>query len=127
LLVLLLPIIIKWILKKNFYKCILLSFIGVVVYFIILEISLFSISIFSENKWKNDKYINLRYFMIEDLEKKYDFIGMNKMDVIDVLGNGYFSSNELCYQIGSIMVSTYYYCLKYDENVIVDVYEKYVD
>ena len=125
--VLLLPIIFKKILKKDFYKCILFSIIGVIIYFIIFGMFLFYISTFSENRWKDDKYTNLRYLMIDDLEDKYNFIGMNKSDVVKILGNES-SDDELCYQTSSIMISTYYYCLKYNENsIITEVYEKYVD
>lgn len=127
LIILLLPIIIKKILKKDFYKCILFSFICVCIYFIILCIFLSYIGTFSENKWKNDKYIDLRYLMIDDLEDKYNFIGMNKNEVIKILGDES-SDDELCYQTSSVMISTYFYCLKYDENnIITEIYEKEID
>lgn len=126
--ILLLPIVIKKLLKKNFYKCILFSLIGVIVYFIILCAVLYFISTFSESKWKNNKYINLRYLMIEDLEEKYDFIGMNKREVIKILGDESFDDNELCYKTSSVMISEYFYCLKYNEkNIVTETYEKYVD
>lgn len=128
LIILLLPIIIKKILKKDFYKCILFSFIGVIVYFIILCTSLHFVGTFSESKWKNDKYINLRYLMIEDLEDKYDFVGMDKNEVIQILGTEDFDDNELCYKTSMVMITEYFYCLKYDENnSIIETYERYVD
>lgn len=125
--ILLLPIIIKKILKRDFYKCILFSLIGVIIYFIILCIFFSYICIFSESKWKNDKYIDLRYLMIDDLENKYNFVGMNKNEVIKILGDGN-SDDELCYQTSSVMISTYFYCLKYDENnIVTKTYEKVID
>lgn len=125
--ILLLPIIIRKTSKKDFYKCVLFSFVGVLIYFVIFGIFLSYFCTFSENKWKNEKYINLRYLMIDDLEDKYSFMGMNKNEIIQILGNES-SNDELCYQTSSVMISTYYYCLKYDENnIITEVYEKQVD
>ena len=125
--VLLLPIIIKKIFKKEFYKCILFSLIAVIIYFIIFCIFLSYIGTFSESKWQNDKYTNLRYLMIDHLEEKYDFIGMNKNEVIKILGDEG-GNNELCYQTRSFMISTYFYCLKYDDNnFITEIYEKEID
>lgn len=126
-LILILPIIVKKILKKDFYKCILLSFVGVVIYFIIICIFISYIGTFDENKWKDERYIDLRYLMIDDLEDRYDFIGMNKDEVIEILGNDD-SNGELCYQTSSVMISTSFYCLKYDEsNIITEIYEKIIN
>lgn len=125
--ILLLPIIIKKILKKEFYKCILFSLIGVIIYFVVFCIFLFCVGIFSVSKWQNNKYTNLRYLMIDDLEERYDFIGINKNEVIKILGDEG-GNNELCYQTRSFMISTYFYCLKYDDNnFITEIYEKEID
>ncbi len=125
--VLLLPIVIKTIMKIEFYKCILFSLIGVVIYFIIFSIVLLSIGTFSESNWKNDQYMNLRYLMIDDLESKYDLIGMNKDEIMKLLGETS-GEGELCYPTSSFMITTYFYCLRYDENnLITEIYEKEVD
>lgn len=42
------------------------------------------ISSYTREKW--DKYENLRYNMIDDLESKYNFIGMSEEEIIDILG-----------------------------------------
>ena len=127
LLILILPIFFKKVLKKDFYKCVLLSLIGVFIYFIVICIFISYIGTFDESKWKDERYINLRYLMIDDLEDRYDFIGMNKDEVIEILGNDD-SNGELCYQTSSIMISTSFYCLKYDENnIIMEIYEKVID
>ena len=61
--------------------------------------------------------------MIEDLEKKHDFIGMNINDVYEILGKDYDDiynyDNTLCYFIGYDIFDIALYCLEYDENNII--------
>lgn len=134
LIILILPVIIKKTMKQEFYKAILLSCISVIIYFIILFIIKFSIlnymSKFTIQKWNNDNYIDLRYLMLDDLEKKYDFIGMNKEKANQILGlKSYYNyDNGICYFIKNEWLNNYYYCLDYDENnIITKTYKKYID
>lgn len=125
--VLLLPLIIKRILKKDLYKCIYLSMIGVFIYFIIIIIAVLLLTSYSERKWKDSKYIDFRYLMIDELENKYNFIGMKKEEAEEILGKG-IGKDELCYQINSNFITVDYYCLKYnDKNIITEIYQKRVD
>lgn len=87
---LLMPIILKFTLRKEFYKSILYSCIGIVVYiFIILGLT-FGINryfkTFTKEKWSNDNWRGFRYLMIDDMEKKYNFIGITKNEVYSILG-----------------------------------------
>ena len=64
-----------------------------------------------------------REVLLKDLEKKYDFIGMRKEDVIEILGKEYENEDYIYYFIRSEWLKTYYYCLQYDSNnIIVKVY-----
>lgn len=140
LLILVLPIIIKQILKIEFSKSVLLSCIAVIVYFIIILVVRFSILTymgkFTVEKWDNENYTHLRYLMIDDMEQKYDFVGMNKEDVMEILGtescdireNYHVYDNSICYFVKNEWRDSYYYGLEYDENgVITNTYTTYSD
>jgi len=122
--ILLLPIILKIILKKQFYKSILLSLKVVGVYLILVVLTSISIRIYISNftpeKWNNEKYSDLRYLMINDLEEKYNLVGMKKEEVIQILGKEYGKNiNCIYYHIGVNWLEVFYYYLEYDENDII--------
>lgn len=128
LLLLLSPIIIRKLWKKEFFESILFSILFVLLYFLILWLIRFSIifylNSFSVSKWNNPNYRNLRYLMIDGLEERYNFIGKDKKEVIRVLGKENEYDQNLCYHIQNKWLDSYYYCLHYDENnIITDTYE----
>lgn len=129
--VLIMPIILKVYLKKAFYKSILWSLISVVIYCIIIFATSFGISRymseFTFEKWNNKGYSNLRYLMLNSLEEQYDFIGMDKEDVIGILGKESEHKNRIYYFVGSEFLTEFYYCLEYDENGIITKYYVEVD
>lgn len=122
-------IIVKQKFKIAFYRGVILSFFAVAIYLLIVSMFLSYFDTFTESKWKNDKYANLRYLMIDDLEKKYNLIGMNKDDVIKILGDPLEAEEgEMCYQVSSVFITVNYYCLRYDDNnIIVEKYQEEVD
>lgn len=129
--VLIMPIILKFALKKEFYKSVLWSLISVVVYFVIIFATSFGISRymseFTFEKWNNKGYSNLRYLMLNSLEEQYNFIGMNKEEVIGILGKESEHKNRIYYFVGSEFLTEFYYCLEYDENGIITKYYVEVD
>lgn len=130
-----LPIIFSKILKKEWYKAFLYSFIINVIYVIIILPSIrFGIvgymKSFSKSKWNN--YANLRYIMVDDLEKNYNLIGKKTNDVKKLLGkpdSSFKIDKSMCYFIkGEFFLNSYYYCLEYDENnIITETFKPYGD
>lgn len=116
--ILLLPVILKFVLKREFYQSVVLSLISVPIYFILIYMINFGISSYMEKftleKW--EKYQDLRYLMIDDLEKQYHFAGMKKEEALEILGKDYEYENRIYYFIRSAWLRSYYYCLEYDEN-----------
>lgn len=129
--VLFMPIILKFTLKKEFYKSILWSLISVAIYFVIIFATSFGISKymseFTFEKWNNEEYSNLRYLMLNSLEEKNDFIGMNKEEVIEILGKESDHGNRIYYFVGSQFLTEYFYCLEYDENNVITKFYVEVD
>lgn len=84
------PIIVKFIFKKKFYQAILCGCIGIIVYIFLIIGSTFGINryfnTFSKEKWCNDNWHSFRYLMIDDMEEKYNLIGMKKSEVYNILG-----------------------------------------
>jgi len=120
--VLALPIAIKLITKKEFYKSILFSSIGVIIYFIIvfcIEMCIIRyMKDFTVDKWNN--YVDFRYLMVDDLEKEYNFVGMSKEEVFDILGEyDYCNDTSMRYLIRYIWLKDEYFYLFYDENGII--------
>ena len=122
---LILPPVFKFIFKKKFYKAIIYSAVSFVIYLLILFCIRTAIttymSNFTKEKWDNSSHCNLRYLMVDDFEKKYDVIGMNKEEVYELLGEtrSHESNNEICYLIREPFLFETYYCLEYDENNII--------
>lgn len=129
-----LPIIFSKLLKKEWYKAFLYSFIINVIYVIIILPSIrFGIvgymKSFSKSKWNN--YDNLRYIMVDDLEKNYNLIGKKTNDVKKLLGkpdSSFDSDKSMCYFVKSKWLDSYFYCLEYDENnIIIKTFKTYRD
>jgi len=63
--------------------------------------------------------------MLNDLEEKYNLVGMKKEEAIQILGKEYGKSdNCIYYHIGVNWLEVFYYYLEYDENgIITKVYD----
>lgn len=126
---LMLPVILKFAIKKEFYKSILYSCIGIIIYIIIIILLTIGIKnyfkTFSTEKWSNDNWNSFRYLMIEDMENKYDFIGMTKDEVYSVLGKEDKKLEELlgeyviCYSMRNGFLEGDYYQIFLNEDDIV--------
>lgn len=125
----LLPLVFKFILKKQFYKSILYSIVVIIIYIPMVFILQYGITNymrdFTQQKWNN--YIDLRYLMIEDFEEKYETIGKEKEDIYKILGTPdvvFEPDTEMgsfCYQVGYDLFDVKYYCFIYDDkNIIVE-------
>lgn len=122
-----LPVILKLATKKTLGESAITSAIIFMAYVLINFGLYFSIksyfSDFSTEKWNTFK--NHRYLMIDDLEKKYNLIGMNIEDVEDILGN---SLNEICeedkstltYHIQSNLLAEEYYVVYYENDIVTE-------
>lgn len=115
---LILPIIICKKKKIIFYKSILICLVGIVIYLImmiIIRVSMMCYFVkFTSEKWK--KYPELRGYMVYDLKRNHNIIGMNKDDAIDLLGKPEETDKGICYYDSMFVFADYYYCLSYDEN-----------
>lgn len=130
LVILILPIVLNRIIKVEYFKSFISGCISIVIYIIAIVLIRFAIigymSDFTILKWTNEKHANLRYLMIDDLEREYNFIGKNKTEAISVLGKASTFDNSLCYYVKSDWIDSYYYCFKYDDtNVITEIYKTY--
>ena len=119
------PLIIKFVFKKKFYKSILYSVLLVIIYLIILISITFGLrqyfKIFTTDKWTNENWNSFRYLMIEDLEEKYNLVGMTEDEVYNILGeeNADFKENVICYLVRDGFLDGYYYYIYLDENGVV--------
>lgn len=116
--VLVMPVILYLLLKKEFYQSVLLSLISILLYFAaigFLHIGIVSnMKEFTPEKWNDNN--NLRYLMVEDMENQYAFVGMKKREVQELLGDQEEYNNRLTYYIKSRWLTSYYYCLDLDES-----------
>lgn len=114
------------------FKAVNYALIFSTIIFILLLITGYALSIwfknFSYSKWKNPNYCDIRYNMVDSLNKKYDFVGMNKEKVYELLGDpnkktckhDYEEDNKVCNSIYSNSMDNYFYCLYFnDENIVI--------
>ena len=123
------PLILKFAFKKKFYKSIIYSMFSVIIYLIILVIITFGIrqyfKTFSTEKWSNENWNGFRYLMVEDLEEKYDLVGMTKEEVQAILGQEDVELEMLVtdyaigYSVRNGFMDWYYYYIYLDENDVV--------
>ena len=64
--------------------------------------------------------------MEEDLEKKYNLIGMNKSEAVSLLGEPIIKDNLMCYYDSYIATKEKYYCLEFDEEGIIQKTDLYI-
>lgn len=78
------------------------------------------VSAYSRQNWDNNS--NLRIYMIEDLEKQYQFFGKTEAEVIDFLGHpsnvSYYSGKRLEYYIGDGYIDPYTYDIIIENDVV---------
>lgn len=120
--ILAMPVIIKFKYNKKFYKAILDSIVFVLLYISICITICSCISVyfetFSTYKWSNENWHRFRGDMVEDLEERYDLKGMTKDEIHELLGkeDGYSEEdNAISYYIGEAI--NYY--IYFDENDVV--------
>lgn len=76
---------------------------------------------FTLEKWSECDYC-YRQYMIKDLEKQYNIVGMKKEDVQALLGEAsecFGNDNENFYEIGKTNVFMNFYIITYDDNGVV--------
>ena len=123
------PLILKFAFKKKFYKSIIYSMFSVIIYLIILVIMTFGIrqyfKTFSTEKWSNENWNSFRYLMIDDLEGTYDLVGMTKEEVQTILGQEDVELEMLVtdyaigYSVRNGFMDWYYYYIYLDKNDVV--------
>ena len=123
------PLIIKFIFKKKFYKSIIYSMFSVIIYLIILVIMTFGIrqyfKTFSTERWSNESWNSFRYLMLDDLEEKYDLVGMTKEEVHELLGEEdvelewLITDYAIGYSVRDGFMEGYYYYIYLEENDVV--------
>ncbi len=130
--ILMLPIIFKFIFNKKFYKSVCYSALMIIFYILLLFLLQLGIrnyfSTFTKEKWTNENWHGFRYLMIEDLEKQYDLIGMNKEEIYQILGEEdrklyeFNDSNSLCYSMrNGFFEGDYYIVILNDEDIVIDI------
>lgn len=130
LVVLAMPLIIKFKFNKKFYEAIINSVCVAIIYFQLLGIISYGISeyfsTFSTYKWSNENWHGYRRQMVEDLEEKYDLGGMTKEEVREILGRGDVEryGDDGTYSMGYRMSDGIMYYVFFDENgVVIDARE----
>lgn len=80
------------------------------------------VSTYNRQNWDNNE--NLRIYMIEDLEKQYQFIGKTEIEIIDFLGHptnvSYYSGKRLEYYIGNGYIDPYTYDIMIENDIVAD-------
>jgi len=136
LLMILLPVL-KYIFKKNWRKSIQYSFILLGTYTVLSSVVGQTIDgnlkIFSTTKWQDQNYCDVRYMMIPDLQKNYQFIDMPKKDLYALLGNpnnktcgyDYEKDKKICYITLYGDLNSKFLCFFFNENnTIIEVKEE---
>lgn len=127
-----LPFVVKVLIKKGIYISIIFSYMVLFFYtslmvtfnhYAILERKEFSIV-----KWNSPKYCGYRTYMVDDLRCKYSFVGMTREEVDSILGSIDVSNckydlkkdNKICFFLRSDSYSVLeYFCLYFGDNNIV--------
>ena len=79
------------------------------------------VSVYSKMKWDNNK--ELRFYMIDSLEKQFDFIGKTEQEVTDILGEPqsireYGDCRFFEYYIGSDYIDPYTYDFIFKNGIV---------
>ncbi len=80
------------------------------------------ISDFSQEKWDNNE--RLRKYMIDDLEENYGIIGKTDKEIVDLLGEPIYISDDLNikyeYYVGESIIDPYGYQIEFENNIAVN-------
>ena len=78
-------------------------------------------STYSRQKWDNNE--ELRFYMIDDLERQYDFIGKDEQEIIDLLGSpsniSEHSGKRFEYYIGDDYIDPYTYDIIFKDGIVI--------
>jgi len=92
---LILPIVLRYKLKKSFHNiivfCFILLFGYIITFMCIGKIIMYQYNKFSTEKWNDNKICNIRYVMINDLKSKYKLEGKSNSNGV------FYGSINLCY------------------------------
>lgn len=131
------PLIIKFAFKKKFYKSVLYSSLMIVIHIFVLLLLTFGIrtyfKTFTTEKWTNTNWHTFRYLMIEDLEIKYNLVGMRKEEIYQILGKEdiikkFGDDVSLCYLMGSgFFEEDYYAFILNDKDIVIDIKNLHCD
>lgn len=136
--ILIMPLIFKFVFKKKFYKSVLYGSLMIVIHLFILLLLTFGIRIhfktFTTEKWTNKNWHSFRYLMIEDLEKRYSLVGMTKKEIYQILGKEdsnfkeFNNDNSLCYSMrNGFLEGDYYIIILNDEDIVTDIKKSHWD
>ncbi len=120
-----LPIILKRQISKYLslpFSFIVFTILSVVVVGCILGGAKNYISDFSQEKWNNNE--RLRKYMIDDLEENHGIIGKTDKEIVDLLGEPIYISDDLNikfeYYVGEGIIDPYGYQIEFDNNIAVN-------
>ena len=101
---------------------IVFSLLSVVVVGCILGGASNYISDFSQEKWNNNE--RLRKYMIDDLEQNHGIIGKTDKEIVELLGEPIYISDELNnkyeYYVGESIIDPYGYQIEFENNIAVN-------
>ena len=101
---------------------IVFSLLSVVVVGCILGGASIYISDFSQEKWNNNE--RLRKYMIDDLEQNHGIIGKTDKEIVNLLGEPIYISDELNnkyeYYVGESIIDPYGYQIEFENNIAVN-------
>ena len=119
-----LPTIIESVFNKNFITSIILSSFVTILYLVLIiptmQLCIKShFSTFTTKKWTN-MIQSYRYLMIDDLQEKYNFVGMDKEEVFTILGEEDVNTDLVIeYYLGNVDNRVITYNIYLDKNEVV--------
>jgi len=120
-----LPIIFRRQISKHLslpLSFIVFSVLSVVVVSCILGGANNYISDFTQEKWNNNE--RLRKYMIDDLEQNYGIIGKTDKEIVNLLGEPIYISDELNnkyeYYVGESIIDPYGYQIEFENNIAIN-------
>lgn len=112
--------------KKKFFVCIILAFIITILLLFYVIINTNNNMGFDIDKW-NSKYEE-RYKMLSSLTSQYDLIGMNRDNIIELLGtNGIYTNNDSAieYYVSRGLGDAMFFGIYFNQHGIVESYKSF--
>lgn len=82
------------------------------------------VSVYTKEKWNRNE--DLRFNMIDDIESKYNFIGMSEAEIIDLFGEpesiSEHDGKRYEYYIGNAYIDAFYYNFIFENGIVVKNY-----